>query len=131
MSKTGEKSSGTRQRSRWPLDTAFRTSAPSGWWSPGGRGFFYHAEMLRLKAELMLQTGHAPERAEAQLQDASRIAREQSARSPELLIALGLARLWAARGDIEEAKRLVGEARRGVEEGQGTPDSREAEEFVR
>jgi DNA-binding winged helix-turn-helix (wHTH) protein/tetratricopeptide (TPR) repeat protein len=97
----------------------------------GGRGFFYQAEMLRLKAELMLQAGHAPEGAEAQLQDASRVAREQNARSTELRIALNLARLWVARGEIEQAKRLVGAARRGVEEGQGTPDSREAEEFVR
>jgi hypothetical protein len=79
--------------------------------------------MLRLKAELMLQTGHPPEGVENLLHEASRISREQDARSAQLRIAIDLGRLWAARSEIEQAKRLVDAARRGVEEGPATPSA--------
>jgi len=65
------------------------------------------AEVLRLKAGLLLATGRPTEEVEALLVNSLRIARHQQARSWELRTACDLARLWQHQGREAEALQLV------------------------
>jgi DNA-binding SARP family transcriptional activator len=73
------------------------------------------AEVWRMRGELLLKTGathlrgasHLEADAEACFRRALQVAREQQARTLELRAALGLARLWQARGRREEARELL------------------------
>jgi class 3 adenylate cyclase/predicted ATPase len=81
------------------------------------------AEVLRLKADLLLATGRArPDEIEALLADSLEIAREQRARSWELRTACDLARLWQRQGRCEEAASLLQASYDQFTEGLETPD---------
>ena len=81
------------------------------------------AEMLRLKASLLLATALArPDEIEALLIDSLEIARRQKAHSWELRTACDLAHLWRGQGRCEEAVELLRMSYDQFTEGFETPD---------
>jgi predicted ATPase len=81
------------------------------------------AEVLRLKADLLLAIGRAkPDAIEALLVDSLEIARGQKARSWELRTACDLARLWQGQGRRGDAISLLQASYDQFTEGFETPD---------
>ena len=78
------------------------------WADHNGEGW-YQAELMRMKGELMLRQSKTPPAIEAEdcFRTANEIAREQGALFWELRIALSLARLRAAEGRHDEARRTL------------------------
>jgi predicted ATPase len=85
------------------------------------------AEVLRIKAGLLLATGRPTEEVEALLVNSLQIAGHQQARSWELRTACDLARLWQRDGRGAEALRLIKTIYAQFTEGFDTPDLRDAE----
>src|SRR6185436_20548513 len=69
-------------------------------------GYFYAAEIYRLKGELLIQRGNDPSAGEACLRQAMTLAREQNATSLELRSAISLSTLLDRQGDRRRARRL-------------------------
>jgi predicted ATPase/class 3 adenylate cyclase len=85
------------------------------------------AEVLRMKAALLLAVGEAPAgEIEALLARSLEIARAQHARCWELRTACDLARLWRARGRSAEALALVSSVYHQFGEGHATAELQEA-----
>ena len=73
-----------------------------------GGELFWHAELLRLKGELLLgQSDPSVQEAEECLCEALKIAQDQHATMLELRAATSLARLWKTLNKVDEAKRLL------------------------
>ncbi|HKP00662.1 MAG TPA: adenylate/guanylate cyclase domain-containing protein [Nitrospiraceae bacterium] len=73
-----------------------------------GGELFWHAELLRLKGELLLrQPDQSVPAAEQSLCDALKIARDQHATMLELRAATSLARLWKTLKKVDEATRIL------------------------
>ncbi len=88
---------------------------------------FWHAELLRLKGELLLgQSDHSVQAAEQCLCDALKIAHDQHATMLELRAATSLARLWKARNKVDEATRILHSVCAKFHEGVDNPDLSEA-----
>jgi predicted ATPase len=85
----------------------------------------WQAEVIRIEGELLRQ-GRQAEAAEACFEDALATARRQEARSLELRAATSLARSWADRSKLLEARDLLGSVRGWFTEGLDTPDLNEA-----
>jgi predicted ATPase len=93
---------------------------------PGGRDFFYKAELYRLQGELLAQRSGTDDRqAEACFQQALEIARRQRAKSLELRAAISLSRLWQRQGKSDQARQLLAEVHGWFTEGFDTPDLQE------
>jgi tetratricopeptide (TPR) repeat protein len=90
-------------------------------WSEQTSSLFYHAELYRIWAELLMQRGHTDE-AERTLDLALTIARQQGARMWELRAACDLARLWQGRGRSADAYKLLSPVYGWFSEGFDTPD---------
>lgn len=88
----------------------------------------YEAELYRLLGELSRAAGTDPE---AEFLQALRIAREQSATSLELRVAMSLARAWQAAGRNADAWELLSEIHGRFTEGFDTPDLRDAAALLR
>ena len=88
------------------------------------------AEVLRLKAGLLLATGRPTEEVEALLVNSLEIARRQQARSWELRTACDLARLWQHQGRGAEALQLVRTIYYQLTEGFDTADLRDAQALL-
>ena len=88
------------------------------------------AEVLRIKAGLLLATGRPTEEVEALLVNSLQIARHQQARSWELRTACDLARLWQHQGRGAEALQLVQTIYDQFTEGFDTADLRDAEALL-
>jgi predicted ATPase len=74
---------------------------------PGGE-LFWHAELLRLKGELLLgQSDHSVQAAEQCLCDALKIAQDQHATMLELRAARSLAKLWRKLNKSDDAIRIL------------------------
>ncbi|PXW85723.1 tetratricopeptide repeat protein [Nitrosomonas sp. Nm84] len=74
---------------------------------PGGE-LFWHAELLRLKGELLLrQPDESVQEAEECLCEALKIAQEQHATMLELRATTSLAKLWRKRSKVDDAKRIL------------------------
>ena len=86
---------------------------------------FYEAELVRLRAELLLVLSDQAS-AEEQLQKAVAIAREQSSKSLELRAAMSLARLWRSQGKVQQARELLAPVYGWFTEGFDTRDLMEA-----
>jgi predicted ATPase len=85
------------------------------------------AEVLRLKAGLLLATGRARrDEVEALFVDSLEVARRQKAHSWELRTACDLARLWRREGRCEEAVKLLQASYDRFTEGFETPDLMDA-----
>jgi predicted ATPase/DNA-binding SARP family transcriptional activator len=93
---------------------------------------WWFAELLRIKAEVMLpaQGADAAAAAEAYLQDALEWTRRQGALSLELRCATDLARLWHAQGRTVSARELLAPIYGRFTEGFGTADLRAAKALL-
>jgi predicted ATPase/class 3 adenylate cyclase len=88
------------------------------------------AEVLRMKAGLLLATGRPTEEVEALLVNSLQIARHQQARSWELRTACDLARLWQQQGRGAEALQLVQTIYDQLTEGFDIADLRDAKALL-
>jgi predicted ATPase len=88
---------------------------------------WWQAEIYRLRGELLLQ-GREPDvsQAEASLQHALEVARQQQARSLALRAAMSLSRLWLQQEKRHQGWRLLGEVYGWFSEGFDTADLTEA-----
>jgi predicted ATPase len=92
---------------------------------------YYEAELHRLKGELFLQQSVSDAlQAETCFQQALAIARDQSAKSWELRVAMSLSRLWHTQGKKEEAQNLLSEIYGWFTEGFGTADLKDAKALL-
>jgi predicted ATPase len=87
------------------------------------------AELLRLRAELLIATGDQAD-AEQNYDRALAVARRQSARVFELRASIGLARLWCDQGKGTEARDLLAPIYGWFTEGFDTPDLKEAKALL-
>ncbi len=73
-----------------------------------GGELFWHAELLRLKGELLLgQSDPSVQAAEQCFCEALKIAQDQHAKMLELRAATSLAKLWRKLNKLDEAKRIL------------------------
>jgi len=88
---------------------------------------WYEAELLRLKAEMLLAQA-TPRRADAEqcLQAALALARQQEAKFWELRAATALAEQWTAAGRRDEARELLAPVYGGFTQGPDSPDLKRA-----
>ncbi len=95
---------------------------------------WWEAELYRLRGELLLQSGttsmEVGTEAEASLQQALAIARQQEAKSLELRAAMSLARLWQQQGRITEARQVLAGIYGWFTEGFDTPDLQDAKTLL-
>jgi tetratricopeptide (TPR) repeat protein len=94
-------------------------------WSEETSSLFYHAELHRVWAELLVQLGRTDE-AESNLDLALTIARQQGAKMWELRAAHDLARLWLDQGRSRDAYELLTPVYGWFNEGSDTPDLQSA-----
>jgi predicted ATPase len=88
---------------------------------------FWHAELLRLKGELLLgKSDPSVQAAEQCLSDALKIAQDQHATMLELRAATSLARLWKTRSKVDEARRILNAVCAKFHEGVDNFDLKEA-----
>jgi predicted negative regulator of RcsB-dependent stress response len=88
-------------------------------------------DILRLRGEVLLALGSArAAEAEAMFIQALEIARATEARMVELRVVMSLCRLWRARGQLEEGRKLVSEVYGRMTEGFTTADMLEAKELL-
>jgi predicted ATPase len=94
---------------------------------PRGRGFFYEAELYRLRGELLLRQA-TPDALQAEecIHQALAVAHRQKAKSLELRATMSLSRLWQQQGKPGEARQLLAEIYAWFTEGFDTVDLREA-----
>src|SRR5271167_3916415 len=90
---------------------------------------FYHAELFRLKGELLLKRAE-PNLAEASFHEAIRVASTQHAKLLELRASTSLARLWLDQGKRDEARDLLAPVYGWFTEGFDTLDLKEAKALL-
>ena len=114
------------------LDDALATLELALAWVKHGGERWYLAELLRTKAELLLQLENPDgvAAAEGSFKRALEVAREQGALLWELRTALSLARQWQKPGRSGEAKGLLEPVYARFSEGLATPDLRAARELL-
>jgi predicted ATPase len=93
----------------------------------GGR--FCHAELFRLKGELLLKRAE-PNQAELSFREAIHVASIQHAKLLELRAAISLARLWRDQGKRTEARELLAPVYSWFTEGFNTLDLKEAKALL-
>jgi predicted ATPase len=92
---------------------------------------YYEAELLRLKGEwLVARRPVQSHKAEACLQQALAVAREQEAKLFELRASTSLARLWRDQGKRDEARDLLAPVYGWFTEGFDTGDLKEAKALL-
>jgi class 3 adenylate cyclase/predicted ATPase len=90
---------------------------------------FCHAELFRLKGELLLKRDE-PSEAEASFREAIRVASIQHAKLLELRAAMSLARLWRDQGKVQQARELLAPVYDWFTEGFDTRDLKEAKALL-
>jgi predicted ATPase len=102
-------------------------------WSRKNGGWYYEAELHRLKGELLLNAEPGMQNAEfvhrsaeESFSEAIEISRRQQAKSLELRAAMSLSGLWQRQGKKTEARQLLAEIYGWFTEGFETADLREA-----
>jgi len=92
---------------------------------------FYEAEIYRLKGELVLRQDHSNvAEAHSCFQRAVEIARNQSAKSLELLATMSLARLLDKQGKRDESRAMLAEIYGWFTEGFDTADLKDAKALL-
>tara|TARA_B100000676_G_scaffold307459_1_gene365986 strand:+ start:11237 stop:13651 length:2415 start_codon:yes stop_codon:yes gene_type:complete len=91
--------------------------------------FFYKPESLRLKARALLATGERSE-AQATLEQALTLVREQGASSLELRTATDLSRLLQDLGDVDQARVVLQKPFAAAAEGHDLPDYQAAQALL-
>src|SRR5262249_32305811 len=90
------------------------------------------AEILRVKAHLLLATGRAQvDEVEAILVNSLEIARQQQARCWELRVSCDLARLWQGQGREKKALKLLQSVYNQFTEGFDTAELQQAKALIR
>jgi class 3 adenylate cyclase/predicted ATPase len=92
--------------------------------------YWWRAEMLRLRGELLALSGSDMATVESSFQNALRVAGDQDARSLELRAATSLARLWRENGRYQEAYDLLTPVYDWFTEGFDTVDLRDAKALL-
>jgi predicted ATPase len=119
-----EARSGDFDRALAVLDEALATSALTGY-----RAF--QAELHRVRGELLLGRGAPnPKLAEEAFQAAIAIAKEQGARSYELLASLALAKLYQSTSRLAEAQTILAPALKGFAPTEEMPEIAEAQALL-
>ena len=102
-------------------------------WSRKNGGWYYEAELHRLKGELLLNAERGMQNAEfvhrsaeESFSEAIEISRRQQAKSLELRAAMSLSGLWQRQGKKTEARQLLAEIYGWFTEGFDTADLRQA-----
>jgi predicted ATPase len=98
-----------------------------------GGGYFYEAELYRLKGELLLAQEGTRQTwvvAEACFHQALAVARTQQAKSLELRAALSLSHLWQRQGKRAEGRDLLAPSYGWFTEGFDTADLQEAKTLL-
>ncbi|MGH7798285.1 MAG: hypothetical protein ACREQ2_25765, partial [Candidatus Binatia bacterium] len=102
-------------------------------WSRKNGGWYYEAELHRLKGELLLNAERGMQNAEfvrraaeESFSEAIDISRRQQAKSLELRAAMSLSGLWQRQGKKTEARQLLAEIYGWFTEGFDTADLRQA-----
>jgi predicted ATPase len=92
---------------------------------------WFEAEVNRVAGEIALKSPppHTA-KAEAHLECALAVARQQQAKSWELRAAMSLARLWRSRGKVSEARELLAPVYGWFTEGFDTRDLKEAKALL-
>jgi tetratricopeptide (TPR) repeat protein len=97
----------------------------------GGKRHWDHAELYRLKGELLLlQNASAATEAESCFREAIEIARRQQAKSWELRATMSLARLLEKQGRRDEARAMLAEIYNWFTEGFDTADLKDAKTLL-
>jgi class 3 adenylate cyclase/predicted ATPase len=97
----------------------------------GGKRDIDHAELHRLKGELLLlQNASAQAQAESSFREAIEIAQRQQAKSWELRATMSLARLLATQGRRDEARAILAEIYNWFTEGFDTADLKDAKALL-
>ncbi len=97
----------------------------------GGRRPWDHAELYRMKGDLLLlQNASAHAQAESCFREAIEIAQHQQAKSWELRATMSLARLLAKQGRHEEARRMLADIYGWFTEGFDTADLKDAKSLL-
>ena len=96
----------------------------------GDRMFWMHADLHLLRGVLQLQQVDGEQAAEASLQRAIALAREQEAKLMELRATVHLARLWRTQGKSQEAQQMLAELYGWFSEGFDSVDLREAKALL-
>jgi predicted ATPase len=92
--------------------------------------YFWHADVLRIEAELGLLFGASTKIAETHFVRALEIARKQQAKSFELRATTNIARLWRDQGKRNEARELLAPVFGWFTEGFDTRDLKEAKTLL-
>lgn len=90
----------------------------------------WHAEVYRVRGELLGRTAAAAAQAEGNLRQAATIARQQRARSLDLRAAVSLGRLWQRQGKRTRARQALAGVYGWFTEGFGTGDLRDAQTLL-
>ena len=91
----------------------------------------YEAEVNRIAGEIALKSATPQlEKAEAYLDRALAVARQQQAKSWELRAAMSMARLWRGQGKRDEARELLAPVYGWFTEGFDTLDLKEAKALL-
>jgi predicted ATPase len=91
---------------------------------------FCHAELLRLKGELLLKRNE-PNQAEGSFREAINVASVQRAKLLELRAAMSMARLWRDQGKPQQARELLAPVYGWFTEGFETRDLKEAKALLK
>jgi predicted ATPase len=97
---------------------------------------WYHAELYRLKGELLRAQPHLAEdepvrhEVNASFQEALTTARQQQAKSLELRAAMSLSRMWLAQSETARAQALLAPIYHGFTEGFDTTDLQDAKALL-
>ena len=94
--------------------------------------YFYKAEVLRLKGDLLLKAGgqQAANEAEENFQQALKVAKDQEARMLELRAAMSLGKFWQKQGKTAEAHSMINGVYSWFTEGFDTDDLLGARAFL-
>ncbi|MFN8493654.1 MAG: BTAD domain-containing putative transcriptional regulator [Caldilineaceae bacterium] len=92
--------------------------------------YFWYAELLRLRGEILLASGVAASEVETWYQRAFHIAQQQQAKLFELRATMSLARLWQQQGRMIEAYQALSEIYNWFTEGFNTADLQEAKALL-
>ncbi|MCI0420029.1 MAG: hypothetical protein L0312_12535, partial [Acidobacteria bacterium] len=99
----------------------------------GAGGYYFLAELHRLKGELLLKSeaGNSQTEAEGYFRQSIEIARRQQAKSLELRAAMSLSRLRRKQGKTQEARQMLLEIYRWFTEGFDGADLKEARSLLK
>ena len=112
------------------VEEAIRTLERAIAWTERGGERWYVAELLRLKADLLLLRPNNEADADESYRQAIDLAREQGASLWELRAAMGLAGLQLRQGHRDAARKLLTPVYENITEGRDTADVRTAESLL-